>query len=170
MTPLKIKRSRDMVEIEMKIENSDATAQAFARAIAGGDSAKYAFAVKDGRILSAWGRKARETLGEYGASNSLKNAPQVAAALTRTKGADGVASVDVIAFVLRLLATGNGLPGGPMAAMAGSLPGVAEMKAPFVFTLRTGDFLAGEFHIPLSSLDSIGKVVRTVLGAVAPSP
>jgi hypothetical protein len=170
MTPLKIQRSRDVVEIEMKIENSDATAQAFARAIAGGDRARYAFTVKDGRLLSAWGRTARETLGHYGTSNSLKNAPLVAATLTRNGGAEGVASVDVIAFALRLLATGNGLPGGPVAAMAGSLPGVAEMKAPFVFTLRSGNLLSGEFQIPLSSLDSIGKVVRTVLGAVAPSP
>jgi hypothetical protein len=169
-SPLKIKRSRDVVEIEMKIENIDPTARALAKALAGGDSAKYAFAVKGGRLVSAWGRKPREVLGQYGTANNLKNAPLVATTLAKTSGAEGVASVDVIAFALRLLATGNGLPGGPVAAMAGSLPGVADMKAPFVFALRSGNALSGEFHIPLGSLDSIGRVVRGVLGAVAPSP
>jgi hypothetical protein len=164
-TPLKIKRSRDMVEIDKKVENKDPMARALAKAIAGGDTIKYALSVKDGHLLQAFGRNPRELSSRYGNATSPKDAPLVAATLARTNGAEAVASIDVISFVLRLLGKGNGLPGGPIAAVAGSLPGVAEMKAPFVFTLRGGEALSGEFQIPLGSLDAVAKVVRSVLGS-----
>lgn len=169
-TPMKIKRSRDVVEIEKKIESKDPTARALAKAVAGGDSVRYALSVKDGRLLQAFGRNAREALGRYGTSASMKDAPWAAATLARTRGDEGVASVDVISFVLRLLGKGNGLPGGPIAAVAGALPGVAEMKAPFIFTLRGGEALSGEFQIPLSSLEAIAKVARSVLGSAEGQP
>jgi len=169
-TPLKIKRSRDMVEIDKKIENKDPTARALAKAIAGGDTVKFALSVKDGHLLQAFGRNPREIASRYGAATPGKDAPLVAATLARTSGAEAVASVDVISIILRLLGKGNGLPGGPIVAIAGSLPGVAEMKAPFVLTLRSGTELSGEFHIPLSSLEAVAKVMRSVLGSGGGQP
>jgi hypothetical protein len=44
------------------------------------------------------------------------------------------------------------------------------MKAPFIFTLRGGEALSGEFQIPLSSLEAIAKVARSVLGSAEGQP
>jgi hypothetical protein len=164
LSPLKVKRSGPVVEIEKKIETRDATARAMAKAFAGGDTVRTAFTVKDGRLLQATGREARKTLSRYGAEGGMKGAPLAAAALARTKGAEGVVSVDVVSMVLRALVKGKDLPGNQLAQVAVALPGMMEMKSPFLFTLRGGNSLAGDFRIPLGSLENVAKVVRGMLG------
>jgi hypothetical protein len=167
---LKIKRKKDSVEVEKKIQNSDATAKAMAQAMAGGDAVKTMITVKAGRLVQGTGQKARDFISSYGPVGNVKTAPIVAAALASTQGMEGMASADIVAILLRLFGKAKDLPASQMAAMAGSLPGVAEMKAPFVFDLYTGGAMTGEFRIPLGSLDSIGKVVQGVLGAVGGPP
>jgi hypothetical protein len=164
---LKVKRGRDVVEIEKKIESKDATARAVAKAMAGGDVLKYALSVKDGRLLMTMGRDAKKALSRYGASASMASAPLLAATLARTKGDEMMASVDVISFLRRLLGQGKDLPGKEMAMMAGTMPGVSEMTAPFTFAMRGGSSLVGEFAIPLGSLDNLAKVVRGMLSPPA---
>jgi hypothetical protein len=51
-----------------------------------------------------------------------------------------------------------------MAMVAGAMPGVADMSAPFTFGMRGGSSLVGEFRIPLGSLENVAKVVRGMLG------
>jgi hypothetical protein len=170
LSPLKIKRMGGVVEIEKKIENRDKTARDLAKALAGGDTVRTALTVKDGRLLQATGREARKTLAGYGASGSGKGAPLVAAALARTQGAEGMASVDVVSMVLRVLGKAKDLPGSQMVAVAAALPGMAEMKAPFLFTLRGGPSLTGDFRIPLGSLESVAKVVRGMFGPAGAGP
>jgi hypothetical protein len=164
-SPLKIKHTRDVVEIEKKIENKDATARAVAKAMAGGDTLRYALTIKDQRLLMVTGHDARKALARYGAGGSTSGAPLFAATLARTKGDEMMASVDVISFVLRVLGQGKDLPGKEMAMMAGAMPGVAEMTAPFTVAMRGGNSLVGEFRIPLGSLENVAKVVRGMLGA-----
>jgi hypothetical protein len=148
-SPLKVKRSRDVVEIEKKIENKEPTARALAKAMAGGDTLKYALTIKDQRLLMVTGRDARKALSRYGATGgSLAGAPLLAAT-----------------FVLRVLGQGKDLPGKEMATMARTMPGVAELTAPFTFAMRGGNSLVGEFRIPLGSLENVAKVVRGMLGA-----
>jgi hypothetical protein len=169
-SPLKIKRSGNVVEIEKKIENRDKIAEAMARAIAGGDTLKSALAVKNGRLLQATGRKARKSLARYGAGGVDKGAPLVDAALARTQGAEAMASVDVVAMVLHLLGKNKNLPGNQWATMAAALPGLMEMKAPVLFALRGGKALTGDFRIPLATLENVAKVMRGMFGpAGAPS-
>jgi len=167
---LKVKRGRDAVEIEKKIESKDPTARALAKAMAGGDVLKYALSVKDGRLLMTMGRDAKKALSRYGAASSMANAPLLAATLARTKGDEMMASVDVVSFVLRLVGQGKDLPGKEMAMMAGAMPGVSEMTAPFVFAVRGGTSLVAEFAIPLGSLDSVAKVVRGIVGPAGGAP
>lgn len=167
--PFKIKRGKDGIEVEKKIASIDPTARAVAKAMAGGDSVKSFLAVKAGRLVQATGLKARQAVAGYGAPAEIKDAPIVAAALAGSKGMEGVASVDVVAFLLKLLGKSKELPGNQMATMAASLPGVATLEAPFLFEVRTGDALTADFRIPLGSLDNIGKVVQGVLGG-APAP
>jgi hypothetical protein len=169
-TPIKIKRSRDLIEIEKKIENTDATAKAMAKAIAGGDTAKIAMTVKAGRLLQASGKDARKMLTLYGSGSSMKEAPLVAAALGRTKGDEGVASIDVISFVLRVLGQNKGMPGHQLAVLAAALPGLTEMKAPVLFALRSGQSLTGDFRLPLGSLENIAKVVNAMMGQAGALP
>jgi hypothetical protein len=163
---LKIKRGRDAVEIEKKIEGKDPTGRALAKAMAGGEVMKYALSVKDGRLLMTMGRDAKKTLSRYGAATSMAHAPLLTATLARTKGDELMASVDVISFVLRMLGQGKDLPGKEMAKVAGAMPGVSDMMAPFAFALRGGSSLVGEFAISLGSLENVAKVIR---GMLAPS-
>jgi len=169
-SPLKIKRARDVVEIEKKIENKEPTARAVAKAMAGGDIIRYALTIKDGRLVLASGRDARKALSRYGTPASLAGAPLLAATLARTKGDEMMASVDVISFVLRVLGQGKELPGKEMAMVAGAMPGVSDMTAPFTFAMRGGNSLVGEFRIPLGSLDNVAKVVRGILGSAGAQP
>ena len=173
-SPLKIKRARDVVEIEKKIENKEPTARAVAKAMAGGDVIRYALTIKDGRLVMTTGRDARKTLSRYGtaggagSTGSLAGAPLLAATLERSKGDEMMASVDVLSFVLRVLGQGKDLPGKEMAMMAGAMPGVSDMTAPFTFAMRGGNSLVGEFRIPLGSLDHVAKVVRGMLSPPSP--
>ena len=160
---LKVRRGRDVVEIEKKIESKDPTARAVAKAMAGGDVLHYALSVKDGRLLMTMGRDAKKSLSRYGTAASMASAPLLAGTLARTKGDEMMASVDVISFVLRVLGQGKDLPGKEMAMMAGSVPGVSDMTAPFTFAMRGGSSLVGEFAIPLGSLENVAKVVRGML-------
>ena len=164
-SPLKIKRKKDSVQVDKKIQNADATAKAVAKAMAGGDTIKTVIAVKSGRLVQGTGQKAAELVASYGPVAGIKDAPLVTATLASTKGMEGVMSVDVVAVLLKLLGKAKELPGSQLTAMATALPGLAEMKAPFVFELRTGTTLTGDFRIPLGTLDNIGKVVQGVLGS-----
>lgn len=163
--PLKIKRKKDSVEIEKKIQNTDATARAVAKAMAGGDTIKTVVAVKSGRLVQGTGQKAADLVKSYGPMTEIKNAPLVAATLAGSKNMEGVASADVVAILLKLFGKAKDLPGAQIATMAAALPGVAEMRAPFVFGLQTGASLTADFRIPLASLDNIGKVVQSILGS-----
>jgi hypothetical protein len=170
-TPLKVKHARDVIEIEKKIENKEPTARAMAKAFAGGDTVKYALSIKDGRLLQASGRDARKTLARYGAgAGSLAAAPLLSATLARSKGDEMIASVDAISLVLRILGHGKDLPGHQLALMAGAVPGLADMTAPFVFALRGGNSLVGELRIPMGSLENAASVVRGILGTSGAQP
>jgi hypothetical protein len=118
----------------------------------------------------ASGRDARKALSRYGTPASLAGAPLLAATLARTKGDEMMASVDVISFVLRVLGQGKDLPGKEMAMVAGAMPGVSDMTAPFTFAMRGGNSLVGELRIPLGSLDNVAKVVRGILGPAGAQP
>jgi hypothetical protein len=164
LSPLKIKRSRDLLEIEKKFEQPDKQAQAISKALAGGEVMRSAFTVQDGRLVMATGPDTRAVLNRYGTGGDLQAAPLVAAALARTKGAEAMMSLDVVAMVLRTLSLGKGLPGEEIATAARVMPGLSEMTAPFVFALRGGDSLTGELRLPLGSLENIARVVRGMFG------
>jgi hypothetical protein len=166
LSPLKIKRAGEVVEIEKKLEAKDKVALAMAKAIAGGDTLKTVYSVKDGRLVQATGRDPRKTLVRYGKDGGLKGAPLLTAALARTQSAEMMAAIDVVAVLLRLLGQNKDLPGSQLAGLAGALPGLAEMKAPFLFSLRTGNALTADYRIPLGSLENVARVVRGMYGTV----
>jgi hypothetical protein len=166
---LKVKRSGDQIEIERKVENKEPMARSLARALFGGDVAHSMIAVKDGRLLMVSGTEPRKILARYG-SGGVAGAHLLMATLAETKGDEMLASIDVVSFVRRILVQSKDLPGRDAAVMASAMPGVAEMSAPFVFTIRGGSSLVGQMQVPLTSLDAVAKVVRGVLGAVGPTP
>jgi hypothetical protein len=85
-------------------------------------------------------------------------------ALAKSKGAEAMLSLDIVSLVLRTLGQGTGVPGAEIAMAAQIVPGLSEMKAPFLFALRGGNSLTGELRLPLGSLENIAKVVRGMLG------
>jgi hypothetical protein len=167
--PAKIKRTGSLIEMEKPIENRDKLGRALAKAMAGGETVRSAITVKDGRLLHATGREPRKALGRYGATSSGHSAPLVEAALARAKGAELFVALDVVGLGLGMLSKNRDIPGSQLAALATAVPGVLEMKAPFVMSLRGGASLVGDFRIPLGSLDNVAKVVRGMLGPV-PAP
>jgi len=166
---LKVKRSGDQIEIEKKIENKEPMARSFARALFGGDVVRTMIAVKDGRLLMVSGTEPRKTLARYG-SGGVTGAPLLTATLAETSGDELLVSVDVVSFVRRILIQSKDLPGRDTAVMVSGMPGVAEMSAPFVVTIKGGSSLVGQLRIPLTSLDAIAKVVRGVLAVAGPTP
>jgi hypothetical protein len=166
LSPLKIKRVRDSLEIEKKLEQPDLKARAMSKALFGGETVKSVFTVKNGRLLMVTGREPRKISERYGTGGDLKRAPLVAAALSRTKGAEAMMSVDVVSMVLRLLGKAKDLPGAEVAMAAAAMPGLSDMKAPVLLTLRGGNSLVEELRIPLGSLESVAKVVRGMFGGV----
>jgi hypothetical protein len=169
LSPLVIKRSGDLLEIEKKLEQPDLSARAMAKAFAGGETMKMAMKVKDGRLVMATGRDARKTLDRYGKGARLERTSLVARALARGKGAEAILVLDAVSMVLRVLGKGKGVPGAEIAMAAAAMPGLATMKAPFVYALRGGNSLTGEFRIPLGSLENIAKVVRGMFGTAGNS-
>ena len=90
---LKVKRTGKVVEIEKTIERRDAQAMAVMKSILGGDVARSALTVKEGRVVLAVGAKPREILDRYGKQQvPMKTAaPIVARTLLDTAGpADSV--------------------------------------------------------------------------------
>lgn len=166
-TPVTVKRKKDSVEVDKKIQGKDATARALAKAMAGGDTVKTVIAIKEDRLVQGTGQAAREKVAAYGQPGNLHDAPIASAALAGTQGAEAMALVDVVGMIVRLASKVKGLMENPLAVMATSLPGVADMQAPFVFDLRTGEAMSAELRIPLASLDRVSRVVRGLLGGPA---
>jgi len=169
LSPLKVKRSRGVLEIEKKFEQPDLQARAMAEALAGGETIKSAFKVKDGRLVMASGRDARKMLGRYGKGGDLKGAPLVVDALALASGAEAMMSADVVSMALQMLKKAKDMPGAEVAVAATAMPGLAEMKAPVLYTLRSGSTLTAEFRVPLGSLENVAKVVRGLFGVVGAS-
>jgi hypothetical protein len=78
-------------------------------------------------------------------------------------------AVDVVSMALQIAKKAKDVPGAREAGAAAAMPGLEEMKAPFLYTLRTGSTLSVDFRVLLGSLESIAKVVRGLFGAVGGS-
>jgi hypothetical protein len=170
--PLKVKRAGKVVEIEKAIEARDPQVMAVMKSILGGDVARSALTVKDGRVVLAVGAKPRELLDRYGRQQApMKTAaPIVARTLLDTASANGVGLGDVMAILSKVAANSKELAGQPLVGMMAAVPGLADMHAPVVLTSRGGAVPAIEFQVPFATLQNVARVVSAFMGQMGAMP
>jgi hypothetical protein len=170
--PLKLKRTGKVVEIEKTIEGKDAQALAVMKSILGGDVARSALTVRDGRVVLAVGAKPRELLDRYGKQQvPMKTAaPIVARTLLDTAAANYLGLVDVMSILSKVLANSKELAGQPLGGMMAAVPGLADLHTPVVLSGRGGTLPTLEFQVPFASLQNVARVVSAFMGQMGATP
>jgi hypothetical protein len=167
--PVKIKRTGKIVEIEKAIERKDAREMAVMKALFGGAVLRMALEPRGDRVLLAIGGKPRELLKKYGKAASPEKAPILKRALLDTAGADYVGFMDVMALVNKILGSSKEMAGPQLGMMMAAVPGLADMRAPLVFSGSGGNVPALEMQIPFGTLQNVARVVSGFMGVMGPS-
>jgi hypothetical protein len=170
--PLKVRRTGKIVETEKAIETRDPQVMAVMKSILGGDVARSALTVKDGRVVLAVGAKPRELLDRYGKQQvPMKTAaPIVARTLLDTASANSMGTVDVMSILSKVLANSKELAGQPLGGMMASVPGLADLHTPVVLSSRGGTVPAIELQVPFGSLQNVARVVSAFMGQMGATP
>ncbi len=164
----RIRRSRGVLEIDLPSvidPDENATARAARRAFWGGDTVQALVVVRDGRLLIASGRQAREVLSAPPlVTGAGTTAPLVTTTLARSHGADAVAYVDAMGVVVGLLKQVDDPTLRQLRNMVTAIPGALDLRAPFVFVVRSGERLTFDLSLPVESLSGIAGVARPFIG------
>jgi hypothetical protein len=170
--PVKVKRTGKVVEIEKTIEGKEAQAMAVMKSILGGDVARSALTVKDGRLVLAVGAKPREILDRYGKQQvpAKTAAPILARTLLDTAAANGMGFVDVMSILTKVLTNSKELTGQPLLGMMAAVPGLADLHTPVVLSGRGGTIPTIEFQVPFASLQNVARVVSVFMGQMGATP
>lgn len=164
--PVKIKRAGKIVEIEKTIERKDAREMAVMKALLGGAVLHMALEPRGDRVLLAMGGRPRELLKKYGKTAQPENAPILKRALLDTAGADYVGFVDVMALVNKILGASKEMAGPQVGMMMAAVPGLADLRAPLVFSGSGGNVPALELQIPFGTLQNVARVVSGFMGVM----
>ena len=161
----KVRRSKDLIEFETTSSVSDPTGRAARQALLGGDVAHNAVMVRDGRLVHVQAQDPRALLKQVGShATDLDKAPILASTLTRHKNAEGLVYFD---FISLLSSTTKGIQdpsAKQLGAMLGAVPGLTELRAPVVVTLRGGATTGFDLQFPFESLANVARVVRPFVG------
>jgi hypothetical protein len=173
--PVKVKRAGKVVEIEKTVEGKDPQAMAVLKALMGGDVARTALTVKDGRVVLAVGTKPREILDHYGKQQPIDTAaPILARTLLDTAGADFLGLVDGASVLTsiygKMQMTGKDLGNMSLTGMLAAVPGLADLRVPVVLSGRGGKAPAIEFQVPFGSLQNVARVVSAFMGQMGVAP
>jgi hypothetical protein len=168
----KIKRSKDVLEVEMTVPNPDPAGRAVQRAMWGGDVQRYAMTVKDGRLVQAQGPKPLDILAKWKAAPAAAPgaAPIFTAALDRTKGADVLVFIDLVSFFSSIGKNAQEPQMKQLGAMMGAVPGLNDLKAPLVLAVWGGKTTAIDLQLPYQSLANVAQVVRPFVGMMGGQP
>jgi hypothetical protein len=167
---VKMKRSKELLEVEIRMPQMDPATRAMQKTMWGGDVQKYVLAVRDGRVIQAMGAKPREILETWGKTSGPANAPIFAAAATRTKGADVLIFTDPVAFFGSMIKTAQDPSVKQASAMMNAVPGLADLKAPMVISLWGGKTSALDIQLPFQTLANLAQVVRPFMGMMGAPP
>ncbi|HEX3901821.1 MAG TPA: hypothetical protein VH853_03160 [Polyangia bacterium] len=168
--PAKIERHGDVVEIDEPSAFDDRPSAKAARQIAlGGEIRRVAVTVKDGRLLTAQGAKPRELLATL--TRATPNVPGalLGPALARTGDANTFLYFDLPSMLVELSA-GSEDPGlRQLHLMLAAIPGMAELRAPLVMTIRGHDQVDVELVASTATLENVARVVRPFMGVMGTS-
>jgi hypothetical protein len=166
---VKVRRGRDVLEIETAVEAADPAARAMRELLAGGPTQLSAVTVRGNRLLVTQGDKPRELLAvleRAPAPRAPTVAPILEATLARTRGADALFYVDVVSLILRITQVAQEPAVRQAGVMLGALAGMARLHAPFVVTARSAGPLTYELQLPYESLEAVAGIVRRYTGVM----
>lgn len=128
-----------------------------------------AVTVKDGRLLTAQGAKPRELLATL--TRATPNVPGalLGPALARTGDANTFLYFDLPSMLVELSA-GSEDPGlRQLHLMLAAIPGMAELRAPLVMTIRGHNQVDVELVASTATLENVARVVRPFMGVMGTS-
>jgi hypothetical protein len=162
---------KGVLEFERPLAATSISAEQYAtvRAFMGGDSLKYAAAIRGNRLLQFQGGAPRARLAAW--SDSAKaNAgaparpPLMSQALARTHGYNSALLMDPLVLMFTMFQHATDARTRQAAAMLRALPGLATTQTPLMFAGTGGPNLAYELHIPVVTFDNIGRLIRPFAG------
>ena len=167
----KVKVSKDLIEVETTQFDPDPASRAVRVAILGGETARTAIAVRDGRLFRVQGPNPRELLQKIGTHKSdMVKAPVLAATLASHGDAEGLAYFDVLTLVNASFKGVKDPTGKQVAAMLSAVPGLTELRAPMAFIVRGGATKGIDFQIPFQTFVNVAQVVRPFVGKMGAGP
>jgi hypothetical protein len=169
-SPLRIKRSGKVVEIDKTIERKDPRVMQAMRALLGGDVMHSAIGVRDGRVIVSMGPKPRDLLDRYGKPSARDASPIVQQVLLDSAGADFLAVVDLMSAVSKFAAISKDPAGAQLGMMMGAVPGLRELRAPIVVLGSGGGLPSFELQMPFGSLQNVARVVSGFMGQMGATP
>jgi hypothetical protein len=92
--------------------------------------------------------------------------PALAAALTRTRGADALFFLDLATFATRVIETAPDPRVHQAAAMMHALPALKDLHLPLVLAARTGGQAVYELRLPFEAFENVARVVRPYMGVM----
>jgi hypothetical protein len=170
-TTTKVKRSKDLIEVETTQSEAEPAARAVRVSLLGGDTVRNAVTVRDGRLVQVQGPNPRELLEQLGArKGDVSKAPILASTLTRYKEAEGLFYFDFMSLFSSALKGVQDPTGKQLGAMMGAVPGLVDLRAPLVVTLRGGATTGVDVQIPFQSLANVAHVVSPFVGKMGAAP
>lgn len=169
----KIRRRGEVVEIDEPVGfDPRPSAKAARQALFGGDTRHTAATIKNGQLLTAQGAQPRDLLATFGGpqSSAAGPGPLLQGALARTAGAHALLFVDVPSIFIRLTdgASDPGLQ--QLHVMLTSVPGITDLRAPLVLSLRNREGLELELEAPTATLENVARVARPFMGVMGGGP
>jgi hypothetical protein len=162
---------KGVLEFERPLAATSVSAEQYAtvRAFMGGDSLKYAAAIRGDRLLQFQGGAPRARLAAWSDSaNANAGAPArpplMSQALARTHGYNSALLMDPLVLMFTMFQHATDARTRQAATMLRALPGLATTRTPLMFAGTGGPTLAYEFHIPVVTFDNIGRLIRPFAG------
>jgi hypothetical protein len=149
------------------------------RAFMGGDSMKYAAAVRDGTLVQFQGAAPRARLAAWTlhptaavptAARPEARSEVMEQALARVRGYAAMALFDPLLPLFKVFEHAADPQSRQLAIMLGALPGLSTTRTPLMVAAPAGPNLAGELHIPVVTFDNIAKLIRPFVGIMGAAP
>jgi hypothetical protein len=162
---------KGVLEFERPLAATSVSPEQYAtvRAFMGGDSLKYAAAIRGDRLLQFQGGAPRARLASWsdGAKASAAapaRPPLMSQALARMHGYNSALLMDPLVLMFTMFQHAADARTRQAAMMLRALPGLATTRTPLMFAGTSGPNLAYEFHIPVVTFDNIGRLIRPFAG------
>ena len=158
---------KGVLEFERPLAATSISPEQYAtiRAFMGGDSVKYAAAIRGDRLLQFQGGSPGARLAAWpDGAKAPGRPPLMAQALARTRGYNSALLMDPLVLVFAMFQHAADARTRQAAMMLRALPGLATTRTPLMFAGTSGPILAYEFHIPVVTFDNIGKLIRPFAG------